>query len=211
MLRKIKVYGSLAKFLKRRVFRADVANPAEAVRFLLANFPALRSHMADQHYKVLVSDNALDIGDQPEQLHYPIGADEEIKIVPVMVGAGGIGDAITQILVGVALVAAAIFIPGLGLGLAGATVTQIGLLGGALVLGGVSQLLTPTPNISAAQGAVGTQATTRETELDPQKSYSFSGIQNTSRQGVPVPLIYGETLVGSIVISAGIDTVQVSA
>jgi len=201
MLRKIKVYGSLAKFLKRRVFRADVANPAEAVRFLLANFPALRSHMADQHYKVLVSDNALDIGDQPEQLHYPIGADEEIKIVPVMVGAGGIGDAITQILVGVALVAAAIFIPGLGLGLAGATVTQIGLLGGALVLGGVSQLLTPTPQLAVSSGLGETFSS-----QDPRKSYNFSGIQNVSRQGVPVPIVYGETIVGSVTISAAILT-----
>ena len=42
--------------------------------------------------------------------------------------------------------------------------------------------------------------------MDPQESYSFSGIQNTSRQGLPVPLVYGETIVGSVVISAGIDT-----
>jgi predicted phage tail protein len=46
---------------------------------------------------------------------------------------------------------------------------------------------------------------------DPRKSYSFSGIQNTSRAGTPVPIVYGETVVGSVVISAGIDTVQVAA
>jgi predicted phage tail protein len=28
---------------------------------------------------------------------------------------------------------------------------------------------------------------------------------------VPVPVVYGETLVGSVVISAGVDIVQVSA
>jgi len=33
MLRKIRVYGKLAKFLKQRVFEADVASAAEAVRF----------------------------------------------------------------------------------------------------------------------------------------------------------------------------------
>jgi predicted phage tail protein len=49
------------------------------------------------------------------------------------------------------------------------------------------------------------------TEKDPRKSYSFSGIQQTSRQGTPVPIVYGETLVGSVVISAGVDTVQVAA
>ena len=73
-----------------------------------------------------------------------------------------------------------------------------------------SQLLTPTPTITQSGSSQGSSATT-ETQLDPQKSYSFSGIQNVSRQGIPVPLIYGETIVGSIVISAGIDTVQIEA
>jgi predicted phage tail protein len=71
-------------------------------------------------------------------------------------------------------------------------------LGVSLVIGGVAQLLTPTPKISQDEG-------------DPRKSFSFSGIQNTNRAGVPVPVVYGETLVGSVVISAGIDIVQVSA
>jgi predicted phage tail protein len=52
--------------------------------------------------------------------------------------------------------------------------------------------------------------TTAETAKDPRKSYSFSGVQQTSRQGIPVPVVYGETLVGSVVISAGVDTVQVA-
>jgi len=46
---------------------------------------------------------------------------------------------------------------------------------------------------------------------DPRRTFSFSGIQQTSRQGVPVPIVYGETVVGSVVISAGVDTVQVAA
>lgn len=213
MLRKIKVYGSLAKFLKRRVFQADVANPAEAVRFLLANFPALRSHMSDQHYKVLVSDNALDIGDQPEQLHYPIGAEEEIKIVPVMAGAGG---GVGKILAGVGLIAAAIILGpaaggflGLGAGLAnaagagiigGVAATAIGAIGASLVLGGVGQLISPVPQLGV--GDVGETFSGQ----DPRKSYNFSGIQNVSRQGVPVPIVYGETIVGSVTISAAILT-----
>jgi predicted phage tail protein len=80
-------------------------------------------------------------------------------------------------------------------------VTIIAGIGISLALGGVAQLLTPTPKVP--QGA--------DKQDDPRKSYSFSGIQNTSRQGVPVPIVYGETLVGSVVISAGIDTVQVAA
>ena len=71
-------------------------------------------------------------------------------------------------------------------------------IGISLAIGGVSQLLSPVPTVP--QGP--------NTEQDPRKSYSFSGVQNTSRQGVPVPVVYGETLVGSVVVSAGIDTVN---
>jgi predicted phage tail protein len=79
--------------------------------------------------------------------------------------------------------------------------TKIGLLGGALILGGVAELISPVPKIP--QGP--------DTDNDPRKTFNFSGIQQTSRQGVPVPCVYGLTLVGSVVISAGTDTVQVQA
>jgi predicted phage tail protein len=202
MLRKVRLYGQLAKFVGRTVLEADLSTTAEVVRMLIANFPALEEHMVDQHYKVLVGKRALTL----DELHFPVGQ-EEIKIVPVVVGAGG---GTGQILAGVALVAAAIvFAPAAGgfLGIAGAgglsaaASTAIGTLGLGLALSGVATLLTPTPAIP--QGP--------DTEQDPRKSqsYSFSGVQNTSRGGTPVPIVYGKTLTGSVVISAGIDTVQV--
>jgi predicted phage tail protein len=119
----------------------------------------------------------------------------------VVAGAGAVG----RILLGVAIIAFAIvtagagLVAGLGLGFGASTAISIGLVGASLVFGGVAQLLTPTPTVP--QGA--------NTQDDPRKSYSFSGIQNVSRAGVPVPICYGETIVGSIVISAGVDTVQV--
>ena len=202
MLRKIKLYGKLAKFIGHRVLEADVATAAEAVRFLLANWPELEAHMSDQHYRVSIGTYDIDL----EELHHPAGA-APISFVPVVTGAGAVG----RILAGVALIALA-FIPGIGTATAaaiaagakaGLTVVGTALfgLGASLALGGVAQLLTPTPKVP--QGA--------DNQDDPRKSYSFSGIQNTSRQGVPVPIVYGETLVGSVVISAGIDTVQVAA
>ena len=48
-------------------------------------------------------------------------------------------------------------------------------------------------------------------EEDPRISFSFSGIQNTSRAGTSHPIAYGEIVTGSVVISAGIDTNQVTA
>ena len=48
--------------------------------------------------------------------------------------------------------------------------------------------------------------------LDPAalaSNYSFTGLSNISSSGVPVNIAYGEILVGSIVVSNGVDTVQV--
>lgn len=188
-MRTIRLYGRLAKFLGRRKFVADIANAAEAVRFLLANFPQLEEHMADQYYKVQVGDS--EIGE--DELHYPSSKNEDIKFIPVVSGAGTVG----RIIAGVVLVAGALIIgqPWLG---ATAYSLLIGV-GASLVLGGAAELLSPVPKAP----------TGLDKDTDPRKSYSFSGVQNTSRQGVPVPIVYGETLVGSIVISAGIDIDQV--
>ena len=208
MLRKIKLYGQLAKFIGKRVIEADVATAAEAVRMLVANFPGLEKHMADQHYRVTVGtyDLALD------EIHDPAGQ-QDITIAPVMVGGGG---GFGKILAGIALIAGAIILgplaggfAGLGLGLSGGGLGIIGgsaavLLGGigaTLVLGGVAQLISPVPKVPQGPGS----------DNDPRKTFNFSGIQQTSRQGVPVPCVYGLTLVGSVVISAGVDTVQVKA
>ena len=203
MLRKIRLYGELAKFVGHRVLEADVASAAEAVRFLLANWPELEQHMAQEHYRVRTAGH--DLGE--EDLHFPMG--KELRIIPVIVGAGG---GVGKIIAGIGLLALAFFAPII----AGALIQSAGLmsfavavmpgvqaalvgLGIGAIAGGISQLLAPTPKMNTAD------------EGDPRKSFSFSGIQNTSRAGVPVPVVYGETLVGSVVVSAGIDIVQVTA
>ena len=183
MLRKIKLYGKLAKFIGKRVLEADVATAAEAVRFLVANWPEVEAHMADQHYRVSVGEYDLNL----DEIHHPAGQ-QVIKIVPVVAGAGGVA----KIIAGVALIVVGAVVPGAQF-LIGAGI--------GLVFGGVAQLISPVPKV----------ATGTDTQNDPRKSYSFSGVQNTSRQGVPVSVVYGLTLVGSVVISAGIDTVQVTS
>jgi predicted phage tail protein len=201
MLRKIKLYGKLAKFIGHRVLEADVASAAEAVRFLLANWPELEAHMNDQHYRVTVGTYDLTI----DELHDPAGA-APISFVPVVAGAGAVG----RIILGAVLIVGAFFTGGATIGLLGlaapiAVSTVLLGVGASLVLGGVAQLLTPVPRVPKGVNNSG-----KDTDDDPRKSYSFSGIQNTSRQGVPVPIVYGETVVGAVTISAGIDTVQVA-
>ena len=205
MLRKIKLYGELAKFLGQKTFEAEVHNAAQAMKFLVVNFPQLEKHMADRYYKVNVGNWEL----TQEELVYPNGQ-EDIKIVPVVGGAGG---SFGKILMGAALIGAAFLTGGAsftfakGLEFGTGTIAGVGsygvvaakaavYVGGFLVLSGVADMLTPVPKIS-------------EMEQDPRNSFNFSGIQNTSRAGVAVPVIYGEVLTGSVVISAGIETAQV--
>ena len=207
MLRKIKLYGELAKFLGQQTFEAEINNAAQAIRFLVVNYPKLESHMADRYYKIIV-DNDWTLTD--EELHYPTGQND-IKIVPVVAGAGGgVG---RQILIGAAIIGVSFLFPGGGLFMhygvgktAAATsgtagfLTKVGTLtsivGASMVLNGVSTLLTPVETIP-------------EENQDPRRSFNFSGIQNTSRAGVAVPVIYGRTMVGSVVVSANIENEQV--
>ena len=194
MLRKIKLYGELAKFLGQKELEAEVSNAAQAIRFLVVNFPKLEKHMADRHYKVILDNWEL----QEKELHYPSGHND-IKIVPMVGGAGGNTG---RILLGAALIGAA-FIPGLqgmAIGTFGAAPIKVstitGIIGAGLVLNGIATMLTPVETIP-------------EDNQDPRRSFNFSGIQNTSRAGVAVPVIYGRTMTGSVVISANITNEQV--
>ena len=195
MLSKIKVYGRLARFLGERTFEAEISSPVEAFKFLLANFPNLESHMMEQNYCVKVGNYEI----SETELDIPSGS-QEIKIVPVIIGAKkGIG----RFLLGAVLIGAAIFLPGaapaLGMtgftaGTAGAsllavTTANIGLY---LALSGAAQMLTPTEDVGA--------------DSDDPSSFTFNGVQNTIRAGVPIPVVYGEIFTGSLVVSGGIDT-----
>ena len=199
MLRKVKLYGELADFIGHKELDAVINSTADAISFLIHNFPKLEAHMADRYYQVLVGDYDID----ETELHNPIGQ-SNISIVPVISGAGG---DVGKILLGAALIGGAFafggltFAGGFGKSLAAAggfTKAAFGV-GSALVLSGVSDMLFPLPDIPEFSN-----------EEDPRISFNFSGIQNTSRAGTSHPIVYGEIVTGSVVISAGIDTNQVS-
>jgi predicted phage tail protein len=200
MLRTVKVYGHLAEHCGQSVFEALVRVPADAIKFLLCNFPELRSLMRDGYYKVAVGKFDLQLADHPEQLHYPMAENDVVKVIPVVTGAGGRG--LGQILAGAALIAAAVvlaptggggFLGATGTGFLGATASvAAGNLGLALTLGGIAQMITPVPK----QPEFG--------EADPRGGFAFSGLENVSQEGVPVPVVYGEMIVGSVVLSTGL-------
>jgi len=196
MLSKIKVYGRLARFLGKRTFEAEISSPVDAFKFLIANFPRLESHMMEQNYCVKVGNYEIN----ETELDTPTGS-QEIKIVPVIVGAGrGLG----RFILGAALIGAAVFAPNVGLGLGGgnsflfgtsgggALLASLGNLGIYYALSGAAQMLTSTEELGGAS--------------DDPASFTFNGIQNTIRAGVAIPVVYGEIFTGSLVVSAGVDT-----
>ena len=205
MLRKVKLYGELAEFIGHKELDAVITCTADAIRFLVSNFPKLEKHMSERYYKILVED--YEIGE--DDIHNPIGQ-SDISIVPIISGAGGNTG---RFLLGAALIGSSFLFPGAGLfgttsffgAAAGAGIgTTVGTIlsgiGASLVLGSVSDMLFPQQ-----------QPQDFNNEQDPRISFSFSGVQNTSRAGTSHPIVYGEIITGSVVISAGIDTNQVSA
>ena len=205
MLRKVKLYGQLAEFVGHKEFEVKVDNVAQAVSFLIHNFEGLEAYMSPKYYQVKVGND--DIG--TDELAYPVGQ-QDIHFVPVIAGAGrgGLG----KILLGALLITGAVMAGGgfgalfseTGLTYATKTGAFLGKfamnLGIGLTIMGVSELLFPLPEPQKFSS-----------EEDPQLSFSFSGVQNTSRAGTPVPIVYGEIITGSVVISAAIDTNQVEA
>ena len=196
----VKVYGALRAQLGQGQFEFVADTPAQALKALLVNFSGLEKWLIDSEqrgvgYRVMVGKQNVCSDDMSELLS-PWSEQEIFSITPVLTGAGGGG--VGQVIAGVALVALTL-IPG-GLPIAGTLATSIGLFGGALILGGVAQMISPTPK---PPGLV------EQNEAARLESNSFSGIVNTTRQGVPVPIAYGRVFVGGAVISAGLDVDQV--
>jgi len=156
----------------------------------------------------------------------------DIQIIPIATGSlpavaavvGGIGSVATAAVGAVSAVAGAAITTAAAVGGAVATVAStvaavpvVGSIATAVVtdlaIGGITSLIAPTPAPfeSSAGDSGGFGASEADGALDPQmaNSYSFSGIQNVSISGVCVPIIYGQVFTGSVVISSGIDTVQV--
>ncbi len=218
-LKTIKVYGRLRKFLGSSYFEAAVSSPAEAIRFLMCNFPEVEAHMSQQYYKVKMNDMDVSLD------FLSMSGKGDIQIIPIATGSGPVVPIVGSIFsTGAAVASAAV---GAVTSVAGAAVAGAAAVGGAvatvastvaavpvvgsiatavvtdLAIDGITSLIAPTPAVVEGPSPVG--------DTDPQmaNSYSFSGIQNVSVSGVSVSIIYGEVFTGSVVISSGVDTVQV--
>lgn len=180
----IKLLGKLGeKFGKE--YRLFVATPAEAIRALCVQLPGFKDFLINAsddgiYWRVATTTPE---GITEEELHYPIGS-EIMTIAPQMGGEGGFG----RVLLGVALVGAAFLAPG---GILGISQASMYLIGGSLILGGITQMLTPKA----------------KTPKDSQKSdsFMFDRAAEVGRQGTPVPVLYGRRICSDfVVVSSGL-------
>ena len=197
-LRKLTVYGRLRQFLGQSHFEVAVNNPRQAFAFLIANFPEVENHMTNQLYKVKMGN--LEITEDLLE----IKGNGDIKIIPIAVGAKF---AAPLVLGGGALAASS----AIGTTLLGSTLlatvatSALTSIGTSLIIDGVTSLIAPTPQQPTFNAADSLSSNDPEVQVN----FGFNAITNTTRAGVPVPIIYGQVFTGSIVISSGIDTVQV--
>jgi len=187
MLKKIKVYGFLRKYTGQSEFMADVNSPYEAFSFLFCNFKGLEEKMTKQLFCVKV-------GDKPITEDFlNIRTEQEIKIIPLVHG-----NFFTLVFGLVLNYVAKEYVKNV---IVKYVLTYVAL---NMIQKGINNLISPqedTRNRDSGQDP-----------LDPSalaSNYSFTGLTNISQAGIPVNLAYGEILVGSIVVSNGIDTVQV--
>ena len=180
-MRNIKLYGHLGKRFGR-IFRMDVNSVAEAVAALKANLQGFEAYLATHSmpgYHIFIGKRNLG----EDELALPGGAGD-IKFVPVVAGAKRAG--MFQTIFGIALIVVGVFTSWAG----GTALISAGV---SMVIGGVTQLLTVQPG----------QANREKPENRP--SYAFNGPVNTTAQGNPVPVCYGEVMVGSQVASFGLS------
>lgn len=177
------MYGKLGTKFGRE-FKLAVKNAQEAVRALCVMVDGFEEYISKPEHQYAIfygKDNM-----SKEELGHPSGKND-IRIAPIPQGSkrGGI----FQIIVGVVLVVAGFFTGGTTWGPA------MMAFGAAMAVSGAMMMLSPQPKGADSLDSV-----------ENRSSYSFNGAVNTEAQGNPVPLLYGEAIVGSSVISGGVYT-----
>ena len=191
-----------------RQFKLAVKTPAEAVRALCVQIPALREYLMQSQENGV---NWRAVTEHPsgldsDQMYWPLS--KRFVLAPQPVGKGAVGKIIT----GVALVALAFLGPAGVFGAAfakNALLFQVaGSLGAALIFGGVADLLTPTPKMPnvAGVGGIGSGATSGRSSEEQKRSFTFDKSNANTQQGEVVPVLYGERIIGSLpTLSFGLE------
>lgn len=219
-MKTIVLHGHLATEFGKE-FRFDVQSVAEALQALEANFTGkFYKAIRDGLYQIrrYTGDTGIEENALKDNL-----STKTIHIVPVIKGRKGKGKGIVTAILGVALIAAAVYfapaaaggggflgadlgasvVGGSGL-FSGVTFGNIALYGVGLALSGVSSIVTPTPKVN--------QSNYQNRERpDERPSFLFNGPVNTTEQGGPIMLTYGRIRAGTVVIHAALDVERLPA
>lgn len=189
-LKVIKLSGSLGR--RFGVFhKLAVDSYPEAIRALSSQIEGFKDYMQSEvgsrmRYAVFV--DGKNIGQHDEKAWQ---CAKEVRIIPIPTGSKSGG--LFQVVLGAVIMATAFFTGGASLAMMGAFASSAFMMGGAMVLGGVMQMISPQ------QG--GSRMASQSAENKP--SYAFGGAVNTTAAGYPVPLPYGQRTVGGAIWSAG--------
>jgi predicted phage tail protein len=210
----------------------DIASPVEAIQAITSQRKGFRSYLAEAAkeglgFEILFGDEKDLIGvEEGIDLIHPVPLGQTITFVPVIMGSDNQSRGMLKIVAAAILIAVtygqaapyvaptgtgatisgtapaafahggytATTVPGLTAGqhMANYAFTAASNMGWGLMIQGVSMLM--MPNI-----------------VDPDAgeeggSYLFNGAENTVKQGVPVPVVYGRVATGSATVSASIFT-----
>lgn len=209
MIRKVHLLGNLGEKFGP-VWNVHCTTVSECLRLIECQADGFKKYLVDianqgTNFAVRTGEELIGTG---EELYMNVNA-EDVYITEVPAGAGGLG----KIIVGAAFLVAAIFAPwALGLTttvttasagavsvtmslsfagqVAAMTLASIGL---NLIMAGVNELMMPKPSKGKSAGAF------------------FSGPVNTIKQGQPVPLLYGELIVGGAPISVSFTKSKITS
>lgn len=217
MIRKVHLLGNLGEKFGP-VWNVHCTTVSECLRLIECQADGFKKYLVDianqgTNFAVRTGEELIGTG---EELYMNVNA-EDVYITEVPAGAGGWGKIIVGALFIIAAVALTFATGGAilgGLGISGASfgttlavgaanlgafgLTQIAVMtlasiGLNLIMAGVNELMMPKPDKGKSAGAF------------------FSGPVNTIKQGQPVPLLYGELIVGGAPISVSFTKSKITS
>lgn len=197
----VQLGGALANRFGRH-WHLCASNAAQAINLIDANKPGLNAWIRRNansydryHIQITTKSGVTWSVDETEYMMKGAGKDvEKIRITPIPRGRGGKTLGYVQVAIGAAMVVIGAFTTIFTAGTSSALVVA----GMSMMMGGLAQILSP-------------QAKNPEVrQADNSESFYFDGPQNTTNQGNPVQLNYGEEiLVGSQIASSSITIDQI--
>ena len=185
--------GEIAKFGEK--WQTSCNSVADIIKLIDCQTPGFRKHLINAaesgiDYQIMRGEEFL----EEKELFMSLGK-EDIIITELPAGAGKAG----KVIAGIILVVTAVVLAlpsgggsltlakiGAALGEAGFFIQSMALVGVSLVSTGISEMMMPGPEVDGTE---------------QNKNFLFQGPVNTMTQGMPVPLAYGEMIVGGAPIA----------